>query len=329
MKILILNHDEVGRLLPINDCIALMREALIKLAAGEVHQPLRMIVRPPDAAGVMGLMPSYVSGDQAAYGLKTVCVFPGNPAKGKDAHQGAVLLFSAETGELLALMNASAITAIRTAAVSAVATDILAREDACDLAIVGAGVQARTHLLAMSAVRVITRCRVASRDLEHVRRFADEMGERVPFAIEVVETVEEAVNGADLIATVTNAKEPVVRHEWISRGAHLNVVGSSTPTAREVDTATIAAAALFVDRRESALNEAGDYLFAAREGAIGPDHIRAELGEVLTGVKPGRTSAEEITLFKSLGLAVEDLAAANYLYRKAKEVIAGTWVEFD
>lgn len=328
MKILILNHDEVVGLLPMKVCIALMREALIKLASGEVHQPLRTIVRPANAAGVMGLMPSYVGGDDAAYGLKTVCVFPGNPAKGKDAHQGAVLLFSAGTGELLALMNASAITAIRTAAVSGVATELLAREDASDLAIIGAGVQARTHLKAMAEVRPIKRCRVASRNIEHARQLAKEMSGSVPFAIEPVETVEKAVGGADLIATVTDSKEPVVHREWISPGVHLNVVGSSTPLAREVDTATIAESALFVDRRESTLNEAGDYLFAMREGAIGPEHIRAELGEVLTKQKPGRTSPEEITLFKSLGLAVEDLAAANYLYRKAKESNAGTWIEF-
>jgi ornithine cyclodeaminase/alanine dehydrogenase-like protein (mu-crystallin family) len=144
-----------------------------------------------------------------------------------------------------------------------------------------------------------------------------------------VATPAEALNGADLIVTVTNAKEPVVKREWLSPGVHLNVVGSSTPLAREVDTATIAAAALFVDRRESTVNEAGDYLFAMREGAIGPEHIRAELGEVLTGEKPGRTSPDEITMFKSLGLAVEDLASANYLYRKAKELNAGVWVEFD
>ena len=328
MKILILNHDEVVRLLPMKECIALMREALLKLAAGEVHQPLRTIVRPPDAAGVMGLMPSYISGEQAAYGLKTVCVFPGNPAKGKDAHQGAVLLFSAETGELLALMNASAITAIRTAAVSGVATDLLARKDASSLAIIGAGVQARTHVVAMTEVRTIKRCRVASRTIAHAKQFAEEMSGSVPFAIEPVDTVEEALEGADLIATVTNAKEPVVRREWISPGVHLNVVGSSTPMTREIDTATIAASSLFVDRRESTINEAGDYLFAAREGAIGPDHIRAELGEVLTGAEPGRTSQDEITLFKSLGLAVEDLAAANHLYRKAREQNSGTWIEF-
>lgn len=328
MKILILNHDEVVELLPMKECIALMREALVKLASGEVHQPLRTIVRPPNAAGVMGLMPSYVGGDDAAYGLKTVCVFPGNPAKGKDAHQGAVLLFSAETGEMLALMNASAITAIRTAAVSGVATDLLAREDASDLAIIGAGVQARTHLKAIAEVRPIKRCRVASRNIEHARQLAKEMSESVSFAIEPVATLAEVLDGADLVATVTNSKEPVVQREWISQGVHLNVVGSSTPLAREVDTATIAESALFVDRRESTLNEAGDYLFAMREGAIGPEHIRAELGEVLTRQKPGRTSPEEITLFKSLGLAVEDLAAANYLYRKAKESNAGTWIEF-
>jgi ornithine cyclodeaminase len=328
MKILILNHDEVVKLLPMSDCIAVMRDALIKLANGEVHQPLRTIVRPAGAAGVMGLMPSYIAGDQPAYGLKTVCVFPGNPAVGKDAHQGAVMLFSAETGELLALMNASAITAIRTAAVSGVATDLLAREDASELAIIGAGVQARTHLLAMAEVRAISRCRVVSRTAEHARQFVDEMSANVPFPLEAVASVEEAVHRADVIAFVTNAKEPVVSREWIASGAHLNVVGSSTPHAREVDTATIAASALFVDRRESTVNEASDYLFAAREGSIGPDHIRAELGEVLTHEKPGRTSPEEITLFKSLGLAVEDLASANYLYRKAKESNAGTWVEF-
>jgi ornithine cyclodeaminase/alanine dehydrogenase-like protein (mu-crystallin family) len=328
MKILILNHDEVVELLPMKECIALMREALIKLAAGEAYQPLRTIIRPPGAAGLMGLMPSYVSGDHAAYGLKAICVFPGNPAKGKDAHQGAVMLFSAETGELLAMMNASAITAIRTAAVSGVATDLLAREDACNLAILGAGVQARTHLAAMSQVRSIKCCRIASRNFEHARRLVEEMTRSFPFPLEAVETVEKALEGADVIVTATTAKEPVVRRESISSGVHLNLVGSSTPNAREADTATMAASTLFVDRRESTINEAGDYIIAAREGAIGPDHIRAEIGEVLTGEKPGRTSPEEITSFKSLGLAVEDLAAAEYLYRKAMQSKVGTPVEF-
>jgi ornithine cyclodeaminase/alanine dehydrogenase-like protein (mu-crystallin family) len=332
MKILVLSQNEVSELLPIKDCIAVMREALIALAAGRAHQPLRTIIRPPDAKGVMGLMPSYSSGDEsgdgAAFGLKAICVFPGNPARGMDSHQGGVLLFSAETGELLAMMNASAITGIRTAAVSGVATDLLARADASNLALIGSGVQARSHLAAMSAVRSIKRCRIASRNLEHAYNFAEQMRQKFSFALAPVETVEEALDGADLIVTATTAVEPVVRREWIASGAHLNLVGSSIPRAREVDSATMAAASLFVDRRESTVNESGDYLMAVRDGVIGPDHIRAELGEILVGEKSGRTSPEEITLFKSLGIAIEDLFAAAYLYRKARELNAGTWIEF-
>ena len=328
MKILALSHEEVLELLPIKECIGVMREALTALAAGKAHQPLRTIIRPPDAQGVMGLMPAYMSGDRAAFGLKAICVFPGNPARGMDSHQGAVLLFSAETGELLAVMNASAITAIRTAAVSGVATDLLARVDACSLAMIGSGVQARSHLLAMSEVRSIKRCRIASRHFEHAQNFAQEMRSNFSFALEPVETVEEALRGADLIVTTTTAVEPIVRREWISAGAHLNLVGSSTPKTREVDSETMAAASLFVDRRESTINEAGDYLLAAREGVIGPDHIRAEIGEVLTREKPGRTSPDEITCFKSLGIATEDLFAAEYLYRRARQEKVGSWVEY-
>lgn len=328
MKILILSHDEVLKLLPIKECMPVMREALIALAAGKVHQPLRTIIRPPDAKGVMGLMPSYISGNSAAFGLKAICVFPGNPAQGKDAHQGGVLLFSAETGELLAMMNASAITAIRTAAVSGVATDLLARADARNLAILGSGVQARSHLVAMSEVRLIKRCRIASRHIEHARNFAEEMRPDFSFPLEPVETVGAALEDADLIVAATTTVEPIVKREWISAGAHLNLVGSSTPKTREVDSETMAAVSLFVDRRESTINEAGDYLFAARDGVIGPNHIRAEIGEVLKGDKPGRRSPEETTCFKSLGLAIEDLAAAEYLYRQAKQSKVGTWIEW-
>ncbi|HEX8163426.1 MAG TPA: ornithine cyclodeaminase family protein [Pyrinomonadaceae bacterium] len=328
MSVLLLSHTEVAALLPMGECIPLMREALLSLAGGLAHQPLRTVVRPPGAAGVMGLMPAYASGPRPAFGLKAICVFPGNPARGKDSHQGAVLLFGAESGELLAVINASAVTAIRTAAVSGVATSALAREDAGDLAIIGAGVQARSHVEAMSHARRVRRCRVASRRFESALRLADELKGRYAFPVEAVPTVEDALRGADLIVTATSSAEAVVRREWVSDGAHLNAVGSSTPNARELDAGLLAASRLFVDRLESAVNEAGDYLRAAQEGAVGPEHIRAELGEVLGGTKPGRTSADEITLFKSLGLAVEDLAAAEYLYRKSKETGAGTWVRF-
>jgi len=328
MSILILTHEEVEQLLPMDECIHIMREALAALARGQVHQPLRTALRPPDSSGLLGLMPAYRSGEHALYGLKAVCVFPGNAARGKDAHQGGVLLFSAETGELLAVLNASAVTAIRTAAVSAVATDLLARQDAADLAIVGTGVQARSHLAALAAVRPIKRVRVASRNFEHARTFADEMGFHVLAPIDPVENAKQAVEGAHVVVTATTAAEPILKREWIAPGVHINAVGSSIAAAREIDTATMAAANLFVDRRESTLNESGDYLFAAREGAIGPDHIKAEIGELLIGEKEGRTSDDEITLFKSLGLAIEDLAAAEYAYRQAQQSGVGTWVEF-
>lgn len=328
MKMLILSHEEVSQLLTIKECIAVMREALLALANGNAYQPLRTIIRPPDAQGVMGLMPSYMSAERAAFGLKAICVLPGNPAKGLDSHQGGVLLFSAETGELLAIMNASAITAIRTAAVSGVATDALAPGGACDLALIGSGVQAHSHLAAMAEVRSLKRCRIASRRFAHAQNFCEELQKEFSFLLEPSETVEAALRGADLIVTTTTAREPIVKREWISAGAHLNLVGSSTAKTREVDGETMAAMSLFVDRRESTVNESGDYLLALRDGAIGPEHIRAELGEVLKGDHPGRASSEEITCFKSLGIGIEDLFAAEYVYRRAKEKNVGSWVSF-
>jgi ornithine cyclodeaminase len=328
MSVLLLGHEEVVALLPMSECVALMREALVSRAEGLFHQPLRTIVRPPDAAGVLGLMPAYSSGARAAFGLKAICVFNGNAARGLDSHQGAVLLFSAETGELLAVVNASAVTAVRTAAVSGVATEALSRKEAGDLCVIGAGVQARSHVEAMSHVREIRRCRVASRSVERARKLADELSGSYEFPVEAAETIEDAMRCADLIVTATNSAESIVRREWVSEGAHINAVGSCTPNTRELDAATVAASSMFVDSVESTLNEAGDYIRAALEGVVAPAHIRAELGEVLRGTKRGRTSEDEITLFKSLGLAVEDLAAAEYLYRKAKETGAGAWIHF-
>jgi len=328
MKILVLDNRQIRELLPMTECIELMADALSALARGEVYQPLRTIIRPPEARGLLGLMPAYRAGEQGAFGLKAICVFPENPAKGKDAHQGAVMLFSRETGELLALMNASEITAIRTAAVSAVATRLLAREDAQQLAIIGAGVQARTHLTALAAVRDIKRARVACRNIEHAEQLSREMQPKLSFAIEPVRTNEEAVRDADVIVTATSSQEPVINKEWVSPGAHVNAIGTHSPNSREIDSATMAAARIFTDRRESALNESGDYLLAAKEGLVTPESILGEIGELLTGTKTGRTSATEITLFKSLGLAIEDVVSADHVYRKAQAQQAGTWIEF-
>lgn len=320
-KLLILSEHDVERLLTMRECIAVMEEALIALARGEVNNPLRSLIRGEGAKGILGLMPSYRGGAHPHYGLKEVCVFPGNPAIGLDTHLGGVLLHSGETGQLMAVMNASAITAIRTAAVSAVATKLLAREDARTLAIIGAGVQARTHLEAIPLVRNIDDVRIMSRSIAKAEALA---GTRA----HVVHSVEEAVRGADIVVTTTSSREPILQREWLSDGVHINAVGSSIAAARELDSATVASASLFVDRRESTVNESGDYLFALREGAISADHIRAEIGEVLIGQAKGRTSASEITLFKSLGLAVEDLASAQFLFEKASREHAGTWVDF-
>ncbi len=318
MNVLVLNEHDVEALLTMEECIDVMAEALAALARGEVVNPLRHLVRGNDGQGLLGMMPAWRGGRHPVYALKEVCVFPGNPARGLDTHLGAVLLHNGETGQLVAIVNAAAVTAIRTAAVSAVATRLLAREDATVLAVLGAGVQARTHVTAMKLARNIREIRVFSRTRSKAEAIGNAAG-----------SAEEAVRGADIIVTATSAREPVIRREWISDGAHINAVGSSIAAARELDGATIAASSLFVDRRESTLNESGDYLFALREGAIaGPEHIKAEIGELLLGTAAGRCSPSEITLFKSLGLAVEDLAAAAFLFEKAVLLNRGTRVDF-
>lgn len=328
MSLLILNEHEVEQLLPVGECINVMHQAFAALARNEFHQPLRTITKPPNVKGVLATMPTYRAGEKPLFGLKAICVFPGNAAIGKDAHQGGVMLFDGTTGELRAICNASAITAIRTAAVSGLATRLLAREDAGDLAIIGAGVQARTHLVAMASVRKLKRIRVAASQITNAEKFARQMQAQAPCEIEPVESGEAAIRGADIIVTVTTSREPVVKREWVATGTHINAVGTFSFNAREIDTATIAAANLVVDRRESALNESGDYLLAAKEGAIGPDHLRAELSDIVAGNQPGRRSPDEITVFKSLGLALEDLAAAAYVVEKAQSQNAGTVVEY-
>jgi ornithine cyclodeaminase len=328
MDIVVLSHHDVVALLPMSDCIELMSEALSALARGEVTNPLRSVVRPEGTRHFFGLMPAYRGGGNPAYALKEVCIFPENPKRGLDAHQGAVLLHSAEDGRVLAVMNASAITAIRTAAVSGLATRLLARTDASELALVGTGVQARAHLEAMALVATFERARIASRTKAKAQAFVAELAPRYKFPLEAVERAEEAVRGADVIVTATNSAEPVLRRDWVKPGAHINAVGSCSPRTREIDTETVVASTFFVDRRESALNEAGDYIIPASEGVVGPSHIRAELGQLLIGEELGRSFPEEITLFESQGIAIEDLAAAQYLYRKALEKRSGTRAPF-
>ncbi len=326
METLVVNQSEVPRLLPMKECIEVMARAFAALARGEATLPQRQIVWLPDRSGALGLMPAHLAG-LGAVGVKAVTFFPRNEGTDIDSHQGAVLLFETGRGRLLAVVDATSVTAIRTAAVTGLATRLLARPDAGDLALVGSGVQARTHLEAMLLVRTIRRVRVASKTPERARAFAEREAKRHGIVVTPCATVREAVEGADIVCAATSSREPVVLGEWLSPGTHVNAVGSSVPAARELDTAAVARSRFFVDGREAALAEAGDFLLARAEGAVGDGHIAGELGEVLVGAVEGRRDPSEITAFKSVGLAVEDVAAAQHVYGKARGSGIGRFLE--
>jgi ornithine cyclodeaminase/alanine dehydrogenase-like protein (mu-crystallin family) len=336
MRLLVLSAGDVRSVLGYASCADAMRAVLAARARGEVFQPLRSVLKPDGATGLMALMPSYQAG--AGYGLKAICIVPGNPAAGLDSHQGIVLLSSEDTGQPLGVLNASAVTEIRTAAVSAVATGLLARPDADVLAIVGTGVQARSHLMAIAATRSLAEVRIAGSSPARAAKFAAgiapaalaEVGaSAVP--VTACESARAAVDGAAIVVTVTTSAIPVLQAGWLSAGTHINAVGACLPHTRELDTQAVAQAALFADSRESLLAESGDYLLAAADGAVGPGHVRAEIGDLLAGLAPGqgRRDDTEITIFESLGLAVEDLAAATVAYQSARDSGVGSWVDFD
>ena len=316
VSVRVLTYDDVERLLPMDECIDLMHDTLARLARGEGYQPLRSIVFPPDSGGGIGLMPAWRGGERPTYALKAINVVPDNPrARGLDTHQGAVLVSNGVSGELEGVLNAAAITEIRTAAVSGAATRALARDDARVLGVLGAGAQARGHLHAMAAARSFEHGRIWGRDPEQAR------GSPTRWSCPSRSRWSRAPRMRSAAPTSSSRRPPPRADRaarWFADGAHINAVGSSIPRTRELDGATVAASTLFVDRRESTVNEAGDFLLAVEEGAVGADHIAAELGEVFAGMHPGRTSPAEITLFKSLGIAMEDLAAGEYVLRKAR-----------
>jgi ornithine cyclodeaminase/alanine dehydrogenase-like protein (mu-crystallin family) len=323
VTLLVLAGRDVRELLPYAECAGVMRSALADLAMGQIQQPLRTVSRPSGAAGLMALMPSFAA--EAGYGLKAICITPGNPARGLDSHQGGVMLFAADTGEPLALVNASAITEIRTAAVSAVATSLLARPDATELTIIGTGVQAFAHARAIAATRPLTRIRLVGRSLGRVHDAAADLHDEVGVRLALLSAVPHELSG--IVVTATTSATPVLYRDWLTPGTHINAVGACVPTDREIDAATMAGAALFTDSRESLQNEAGDYVLALKDGAVvGP--ARAELGELLAGTAAGRQDDDEITLFESLGLAAEDLMAASYVYHKANRLGVGTPADF-
>lgn len=321
----ILTHADVVRLLSVSDCIAVMEQTFRALGAGQAEQPLRtgMTVR---ERGLFLSMPAAIH-HSGAFGLKAIAVLPENDGTVWESHQGVVVLFGPGHQALAAIVDGPSLTSIRTAAVSGLATRLLAREDAGDLAILGTGVEARSHLEAMAAVRTIRRVRVWSRSAERREAYAVWARGVVPVPVELAPNAEVAMRDADLVCLVTSATSPVIDGGWLTAGAHINAVGAHRPDTRETDTDTVVRARLFVDSRSSALAEAGDLMIPIAEGRITTDHIAGDLSDLVTGRVVGRQHPDDITLFKSLGLAVEDIAAAHAVWQRAETTNAGQVVE--
>jgi len=326
---LILSEAEVRALLPLEQVIPLMEDALRAFSTGAVLQPVRQALQIAPFDGYLGLMPAHLrTPGGEALGAKAVTFYTANAGRGLPTHMAVILLWDPATGTPLAMMDGRLITELRTAAVSAAATKALARSEAGVLALLGAGVQARSHLAALRIVRPLRAVRVWSRTAERRDTFASEMSDR-GLPITVCETPDAAVRGADLIVTATSSPAPVLLGRWVAPGTHINAVGAPRPDWRELDAQAVAMARLFVDSRAGALAESGDVIQALHEGAIREDHVRGEIGEVFAGRIPGRTGPDDVTLFKSLGMAVEDVAAAAHVYALARERGVGREIDLE
>jgi ornithine cyclodeaminase len=327
VEIRVLRASEVRQLLPMAECVDLMHRTMVAVSERRVVLPLRSVMVMPGELGMFGNMPGYLA-DPECFGVKLVSMIPRNKPTQYSSHLGLVLLFEAEHGRPVALLDAAVITAIRTAAASGLATRLLARPDAGDLALLGAGEQARSHLAAMLAVRTLRRIRIWARDGGKAAAFARDEGARHGVTIETAASVPQAVAGADIICTLTKARDPILLGEQLAPGVHLNVVGSSIAATAEIDTPAVVKSRYFVDCRESTINEGGEYLRALKAGAITPEHILGEIGEVANGSRIGRRSPSDITLYKSLGVAPQDLASAHYVLEKARAAGVGQVVDF-
>ena len=323
-----LSERDVRQLLPMPALIDCMEQALRTFSTGQVEQPVRTILRLGEGMAFFGLMPAFRR-DPPALGAKLVTVCGANAARGLPTHLATILLMEPATGELLAVLDGRYITEARTAAVSAAATRALARDDASTLAILGSGVQARSHLEALALVRPLLEVRVWSPTPAHRERFVQESGDLVESAsrrtlrVVAADSAERAVEGADLIVTATASAEPVLRGEWVAPGAHICAVGACRPNMRELDTALVTRSTVFVDSRAGALAEAGDIVIPIEEGHYTAERLAGELGELFAGAVPGRRSRDEVTVFESLGMAIEDVAAADLVYKRAAEVGLG------
>lgn len=320
----LLTEADVASLLPPRDLIDAMATALVKFSAGEVLQPVRTVLSVGPQQAFFGLMPAYVA-DPPQLGAKIVTVFGDNLTRGLPSHMATVLLLDPDTGALIALMDGRYITEARTAAVSAVSARHLARPEASTLAILGSGVQARSHLEMLAMVRPLRDVRVWSPRADSRDRFVRDVQPHSTAVISAAPTAETAVRGADLIVLVTSSPTPVLDSAWVAPGAHVMAIGACRPHQREMDPALVARSRLVVDSRAAALVEAGDVALAIAEGRFTEDHVLGELGEVVRGTLVARQTLDDVTVFKSLGLAVEDVAAADLVYRRA--VAAGTGIE--
>lgn len=323
---LVLSEQQVQSLLDIDELIDALAQAHVQHSTGKAVMPVRLVVPLPQIQGRITSMPGFLTEDKAL-GMKVVTYFQDNPKNNLPAILATIMLFSAETGKSIATMDGSYITAIRTACASAMATKALANPQTVELGILGAGVQARTHIQALIRVRKIEKIKLYSPSGASAAAVKKEMESQVKCAIDVANSAEEAVRGADLVVTATTAKEPILRSAWLKPGVHINAVGSHRPDLREIDGATLARAKIIVDSRDAIMAECGDILLALKEKSIAENAIHAEIGEVLAKVKPGRTDQDEITLYKSVGIAIQDVAAANLVYRKALDKGVGTTVE--
>ncbi|MGE3274845.1 MAG: ornithine cyclodeaminase family protein [Vicinamibacterales bacterium] len=319
----LLTEEQVQSLLPMRDLVTAMESALARFSGGEVQQPVRTVMTVGPEHAFFGLMPAYIR-EPARMGAKIVTVYGSNLKRGLPSHLATILLLDPDTGALLALMDGRYITEARTAAVSAVSARHLARASAGTLAIIGTGVQARSHLEAFAEVRALREVRVWSPQARSRERFVGEMADRVAAPLRATDSAEAAVRGADLVVLVTSSTTPVIEDEWIAPGAHVVSVGACRPDQREMPPALVARARLFVDSRAAALVESGDVVQGMREGRFAETHVAGEVGDVVLGRLKGRTTDDQVTVFKSLGLAVEDVVAADLVLRRAVETGAGT-----
>lgn len=318
MNVPVLDSDTVFRTLPMLACIDLMAATQAAVSRGDIELPLRSMLTVADGAGYFGVMPGEIGAD-GVFGAKLVTLFPDNPSRGIPAVQGYILLFNRADGASLAFVEAASVTALRTAAASAAATRVLAREDASTLAVLGCGVLAATHLEAMLAVRPVRDVWIWGRDFEKATAFAERHANQGGARVQAVADAAEAVTDAHLVCTVTGSHTPILRGDWLSPGAHVNLVGAHNPATREADGVVLERGRVYTEITEFALAEAGDLLLAVEEGHFALDDIVGEIGQAIDGTIPGRRDDDEITLYKSLGNPAQDLAAAQAVYRRAAQ----------